>query len=114
MADRMTEGDRYVREDGRVARAEPKNNTSWILIGILVVVALALLIWAFSSTENTRPASQTTIEAPASTPAPTTTLPAENDAQPLNQEAAPEQPAAPTVTEPAAPESATPAPAPAQ
>lgn len=110
MADRMTESERYVREDVPVTRTERSSNTSWILIAILVVLALAAIVWAASGTNEAVPTTQTTIEAPA--PAPTAPPPADS-AQPMNTEAAPEQPAAPTVTEPAIPEP-TPAPAPAQ
>jgi flagellar basal body-associated protein FliL len=110
MADRMTEGERYVRDDVPVSRTEPRSNGSMmILIAVLAVVGLAVIIWAFASTSDNVPTSQTTIEAPS---APTTTLPNENGLQPLNNEAAPES--APAVTEPVPPEPTAPAPVPAQ
>jgi hypothetical protein len=116
MADRMTESERYVREDVPVTRTERSSNTSWILIAILVVLALAAIVWAASGTNEAVPTTQTTIEAPA--PAPTAPPPADSaqpmNTEPMNTEATPEQPAAPTVTEPAVPEPTTPAPAPAQ
>jgi hypothetical protein len=110
----MTEGERFPSETRRIPPVERGNSSAWIVVAILVIVGLALMVWAFSGNTNTGPATGTSVETPATTPAPSVTPPADTSAgQPLNNETAPAQPSPPAATAPATPQPA-PAPAPAQ